>query len=124
MGLKVSKHRVDHGEGSFLVAGISGVVDLFTSPKLWTELVVEEIDEGAFLVVLDLERVESLDHHGLGVLAGALAKVRANGGALALARVGETVLDALELARFDEIIPIADTVEEAIAMASGEEPAP
>ena len=60
------------------VLEVGGEVDVYTAPRL-RERLVELVDGGARNVVVDLGRVDFLDSTGLGVLVGALKRLRAGG---------------------------------------------
>src|SRR5918912_3313340 len=61
------------------VLEVGGEVDVYTAPRL-RERLVELVDGGARDVVVDLSRVDFLDSTGLGVLVGALKRLRSAGG--------------------------------------------
>ena len=62
--------------GEHTVLEVGGEVDVYTAPRL-RERLLELIDGGARHVVVDLGRVDFLDSTGLGVLVGALKRLRA-----------------------------------------------
>src|SRR6476660_4036800 len=66
-----------------LVVDVTGEIDVYTSPKL-RERLVGLVNEGAMSIVVNLEEVEFIDSTGLGVLVGALKRMRARGGSLSL----------------------------------------
>src|SRR5947208_12473988 len=69
--------------GDHTVLEVGGEVDVYTAPRL-RERLIELVDGGAKHVVVDLSRVEFLDSTGLGVLVGALKRLRAVDGSLGL----------------------------------------
>jgi ABC-type transporter Mla MlaB component len=60
---------------------LGGEIDVYTAPRL-REAIVAAINAGHTQLVVDVEKVDFLDSTGLGVLVGALKKVRADGGTL------------------------------------------
>lgn len=99
------------------VLEVGGEVDVYTAPRL-RERLVEMVDEGARDVIVDLGRVEFLDSTGLGVLVGALKRLRAAGGSLALVCSHERLLKIFRITGLDRVFALYDTVE-AAAAASG-----
>ncbi len=100
------------------VLEVGGEVDVYTAPRL-REQVTELIDGGARNVVVDLSRVDFLDSTGLGVLVGAHKRLRLVGGTFALVCAKESLLKVFRITALDQIIPLHDTVEAAIAAGAG-----
>ena len=61
------------------VVDVKGEIDVYTAPKL-REKLIELVSEGSYDVVVNLEGVDFLDSTGLGVLVGALKRVKAHDG--------------------------------------------
>ena len=81
MELEIS--TADLGGGVVTVA-VAGEVDLYTAPALKAAL-GETIDGGARNVLVDLSRATFIDSTTLGVLMGAVKRLRPAGGELAIA---------------------------------------
>jgi anti-sigma B factor antagonist len=94
------------------VVEVGGEVDVYTAPRL-RERLVELIDGGARDVVVDLGRVDFLDSTGLGVLVGALKRLRAAGGTFSLVCAKEPLLKVFRITALDQVFPLHDTVESA-----------
>ena len=75
--------------------------------------------EGPPRVVVDLGGLDFLDSTGLGVLLGAVKRVRGQGGALALCRAEPQVRKVFEVTHVIEILPIHDDVTSAVASVRG-----
>lgn len=75
----------------------------------------EAIDTGARCVVLDLSRTQSMDSTALGALVQILKALRAEGGELRLAEVGDAVSRVLSITRLDQVFSIFRTLEAARA---------
>ena len=98
------------------VLEVGGEVDVYTAPKL-RERLVELVDSGARNVVVDLGRVDFLDSTGLGVLVGALKRLRAAGGTFGLVCSKEPLLKIFRITALDQVFPIFAAVDEATAAA-------
>ncbi len=97
------------------VVEVGGDLDVETGPALREALyslaAVQERD-----VVLDLSRVSFLDSSGLGVLVGALKRLRAGDGMLHLAGCTSAVTDVLSLTGLSRVFLMHDDVDAALAM--------
>lgn len=99
------------------VLEVRGEVDVYTAPKL-RERLVEVIDQGAERVVVDLRGVDFLDSTGLGVLIGALKRLRLAGGDLALVCHSAKLLKIFRITALDRVFALHDTVEAATGPAA------
>lgn len=70
-------------QGSWTVVDVGGEIDLFSAPQL-KERIAQLVDEGNERLVINLEKVNFMDSTGLGVLLGALKRVREREGSLAI----------------------------------------
>ena len=104
------------------VCTVIGELDVSSAPKLRQALVeLVAAAPGPPLVVVDLAGVDFLDSTGLGVLLGGLKRVRARDGALALCRAEPQVRKVFDVTRVIEILPVHDSVDDAIAAVRGSE---
>ncbi len=95
------------------VLSATGEIDVGTSmllqPALW-----KLVDDHAGQVVLfDVRGVTSIDHLGIGVIVGALARATRHGGDLALVCQPSHLLDMLKQSRLDRAFQIYPTVLDA-----------
>ena len=67
--------------------------------------------------MIDLEGVDFLDSTGLGVLVGALKRVRSHEGTLALVCTQERLLKIFRITGLAKVFPIYDSVEAATSAA-------
>jgi len=103
---------------AFSVVDVKGEIDVYTAPKL-REKLIELVSEGSYNVVVNLEGVDFLDSTGLGVLVGALKRVKAHDGTLALVCTQEKILKIFKITGLTKVFPIHDSVD--AAAASGDE---
>jgi anti-sigma B factor antagonist len=106
LGLDVSK------AGSHSLVDVKGEIDVYTAPKL-REKLIELVSEGSYDVVVNLEGVDFLDSTGLGVLVGALKRVKAHDGSLSLVCTQDKILKIFKITGLTKVFPIHGSVEEA-----------
>ncbi|MDG4774442.1 MULTISPECIES: STAS domain-containing protein [unclassified Solwaraspora] len=98
--------------GEYTVLEVGGEVDVYTAPRL-RERLLELIDAGNHKIVVDLHRVDFLDSTGLGVLVGALKRLRPAGGTFGLVCDKESLLKIFRITALDQVFPIFPTVQAA-----------
>lgn len=108
LGLDVSERD------GWAVLAVSGEVDVATAPRLREQL-IELVNRGSNRIVVDLERVEFLDSTGLGVLVGALKRVRTSDGDFALVCTEPRILKLFEITGLTKVFPIRRSIDEAVA---------
>ncbi len=113
LGLEVRK------VGAFSVVDVKGEIDVYTAPKLREQL-VELVSQGSYRVVVSLEGVEFLDSTGLGVLVGALKRVKAHDGSLSLICTQENLLKIFKITGLTKVFPLHASIEEATSEGNGE----
>ena len=94
------------------IVDVKGEIDVYTAPKL-REKLIELVSEGSYNVVVNLEGVDFLDSTGLGVLVGALKRVKAHEGSLALVCTQDKILKIFKITGLTKVFPIHASVEEA-----------
>jgi anti-sigma B factor antagonist len=99
-------------DGDRMVVDVGGEIDVYTAPKL-RERLVELINSGHYHLIVNLEGVDFLDSTGLGVLVGALKRVRAHEGSLLLVCTQERLLKIFRITGLAKVFPIYDSVETA-----------
>ena len=100
-------------DGRCLIA-VQGELDLFTAPELRARI-NEAVDEGTRQLVIDLSETAFLDSTGLGVLLGALKRIRSCQGQLVIIDSDENLLRTFRVAGIDQILTIVASEEEALA---------
>ena len=108
MELEVSTERHE----GLCVVSVSGEVDVYTSPQLKIALVAAVEDECG-VVVVDLDKVGFIDSSGLGVLVGALRRVREAGGDLRIVCGRDNVVKIFRITGLDRVFPMFVSVDEA-----------
>ncbi|MEO9223645.1 MAG: STAS domain-containing protein [Acidimicrobiales bacterium] len=103
---------IAHRDG-WAVLAVTGEVDVATAPGL-RERLIGLVSEGQGRIVVDLEGVDFLDSTGLGVLVGALKRVRTHDGELVLVCTHARVLKVFEITGLTKVFPIYKTVDEAV----------
>lgn len=101
-------------DDGLLVVEVSGEVDLFTAPDL-KSAITDGIDAGSEKVVVDLSKTTFLDSTALGVLIGAVKRLRANGGSLTIVNTDENIAKTFEITGLDQIFSIHTTRDAAVA---------
>ena len=109
----MSLEVVRRDDAGHCVVAVRGEVDLATAPSLRDELRAL-LDDAPPAVVLDLDAVPFLDSTGLGVLVAGYKRAAALGIPMSIARPRRIVANALTLVRIDTVIPVYDTVEDAV----------
>jgi anti-sigma B factor antagonist len=98
----------------YSVLAVSGEVDVATVPRLREQL-HGLVAQGSNKIVVDLDGVDFLDSTGLGVLVGALKRVRgAEGGELHLVCTQPRIRKVFEVTGLTKVFSLFDTVDEAV----------
>ena len=96
-------------EEPFEIIEVAGEIDVYTAPRL-REAVVTAVEAGRLRLVVDIEQVEFLDSTGLGVLVGALKKVRAQGGTLDIVCTHQRLLKIFQITGLDKVFGLHDSL--------------
>ncbi len=115
MELALSTRTVD----DFEIIEVGGEVDVYTAPKL-REAIVTAIEAGHTRLIIDVEKVDFLDSTGLGVLVGALKRVRADGGSLDIVCTHERILKIFGITGLDKVFGLHASIDEARAATLGD----
>ena len=97
-------------------------LDLFTAPELKSAL-SEAIESGHTRIVVDLTDTTFLDSTALGVLIGAVKRLRSRDGRLTIVNVDDNIAKTFEITGLDQIFPISPTRAEAVKALDAEEAA-
>ena len=100
-------------DGTFVV-GLSGEVDLYTAPELKSEL-LRIVAEDPERIVVDLSGATFVDSTTLGVLLGAVKRLRMSGGELVIVCSDLNIRRILSITLLDRAFTIYDTLDDALA---------
>ena len=106
-------------QDGWAVVTVTGEVDVATAPRLREEIVRLGSD-GSTQLAIDLEAVDFLDSMGLGVLVGALKRVRTHQGELVVVCTNDRILRIFGITGLDRVFDIRDTVAAATGGAQKE----
>lgn len=109
-GFSVTEQAIDAQRH---VVAVHGEIDLITAPVL-KQALTRSIEAGRVRIVVDLTETTYLDSAALGVLIGALRRLRSQHGALVIVNVDETIATTFEVTALDQILTIVRTREAAI----------
>ncbi len=101
-------------EGDVHVIRIGGYVDFDVAPQL-KKRVAQQIEAGVRLIVIDLSDAGFIDSTAIGVLVGALKRLREAGGALAVICTNDNVRGIFEIVGLENVIPLYGSRAEALA---------
>ena len=111
-GVEMELSLTSRAEGEFEIIEVGGEIDVYTAPKL-REAIVAAVDAGHTKLIIDVQKVEFLDSTGLGVLVGALKRVRADGGSLDIVCTQERILKIFEITGLDKVFGLHTSIEDA-----------
>jgi anti-sigma B factor antagonist len=111
--------RLDAGFAVPVIA-VHGQADLHTAPAL-RDALSEAIDDGAPGLIVDLSDATFVDSMTLGVLLGAVKRLRPSGGALAIVCRSPHIRRIFEITLLDRVFDLHETLDSALA-AAGKRP--
>ncbi|MEE8601271.1 STAS domain-containing protein [Euzebya tangerina] len=102
---------IDDRDDDRSVVAVSGEVDVYTAPTL-REHLNGRIADGATDLVVDLSDVGFMDSTGLGVLVGALKRLRQAGGDMQVICTSEPVLKIFRITGLEGVLGVVTSPEE------------
>ena len=90
--------------GTELTVHLSGELNTLTAPEL-SALLDKELD-GVEMLTLDFAECDYVSSAGLRVLLGTFKQMKASGGAMRLANVGENFMDVLQNTGLDAVFDV------------------
>jgi anti-sigma B factor antagonist len=88
---------------------VAGEIDLYTAPKLHSELMAVLAAGAPLQLVVDMTRVEFCDSTGMNVLLAAHRKAREDGGDLQLASPRPAIRKVLQVTGLDGVFTVVDS---------------
>ena len=104
------------------VVAVRGEIDLFTAPELKQKL-TDAIEGGKTRIVVDLSDTTFLDSTALGVLIGAVKRLRSRDGVLTIVNTDPNIAKTFEITGLDQIFTIRPTRDEAVEALDADEAA-
>ncbi|MBA2637007.1 MAG: STAS domain-containing protein [Solirubrobacterales bacterium] len=95
------------------IVAVRGEIDLFTAPE-FKQVLAEAIEQGKTRIVVDLSETSFLDSTALGVLLGAVKRLRTAGGALVIINVDRNIAKTFEITGLDQIFTLTPGRDEAL----------
>ena len=95
-------------QGDYVVLALVGEIDLYTAPRLQSELTSALSDGKPTQIVVDMSGVEFCDSTGMNVLLAAHRAATERGGQLALAAPRPSVRKILEVTGLQSVFTIHD----------------
>ena len=92
---------------AYAVVEVGGEVDVYTAPRLRDSLRRISTADAPH-VILDLSAMTFIDSTGLGVIVGAVKRIREDGGTLSLRAPSRSTRKVLDITGLSEIIAIED----------------
>ena len=104
------------------IVAVTGEIDLFTAPELKSAL-GEALESGHTRIVVDLTNTTFLDSTALGVLIGAVKRLRSRDGVLTIVNTDPNIAKTFEITGLDQIFTIRPTRDEAVEALDADEAA-
>jgi anti-sigma B factor antagonist len=93
----------------------TGELDIYTAPEFRDQIARALETDGTRVVVIDLTRTSFLDSSALGVLIGALRRVREQNGELRIAAPPAPVRKVFEITSLDQVFNLHASRNEALS---------
>jgi anti-sigma B factor antagonist len=117
-------YSINDNSGTHTLIKLSGsLMERYESKDLLDEI-DESIANGSVNLVINLEDLSYLSSSGLSVLLSLLTKCRKNDGDMVLLHLNPKLKQLLVITRLDQIIPIAENLEQALAMLNSQKQNP
>ena len=101
-------------KGSTLIAGIIGELDHHTVEYVRDKIDAEIMKSTTKNLIFDFSKVNFMDSSGIGVIMGRYKNIRKLNGQAALINVNSQIRRIFEMAGILKLMPIYDTMENAI----------
>ena len=105
-------------EGDPVVIAVHGQADLHTAPEL-RNAITAALDGGATGLVVDLSEATFIDSMTLGVLLGAVKRLRPSGGKVGIVCMDAHIRRIFEITLLDRVFSLHTSLDAARAVGSG-----
>ena len=95
------------------IAAVNGRLDAMSAPE-FEKSVLEQVESGTDNLIVDLSQVDYISSAGLRSILVIAKKLRSKAGELAVAGLKDTVKEVFEISGFNTILPLFDTVSQAL----------
>jgi anti-sigma B factor antagonist len=95
-------------QGDHIVLSLAGEIDLYTAPRLQSELAAVLTGSGPVQIVVDMSGVDFCDSTGMNVLLAAHRHAREGGGDLSLAAPRVAVRKILQVTGLEAVFTVHD----------------
>lgn len=109
--LTVTEEMVD---GEVQLVAVAGYVDFDAAPEL-KRSIVALIEAGRRHLVVDLSEAGFIDSTGIGVLVGALKRLRDRDGSLAVVCPSDEMLNLFQMVGLEDVLPVYRVREHALS---------
>lgn len=103
-------------DSGWAVVRVTGEMDIYGAPRLREQL-IDLVNEGEQRIIVDLDQVGFIDSTGLGVLIGALKRVRNNGGDMRVVATTDPVVRTMRITGLHRVFVPYPSVGDAVAAA-------
>jgi anti-anti-sigma factor len=102
-------------EGDVLILALEGRFVLGEGETLVSETIRRALEGGARKILLNFEKVTTLDSAGLGELVGTLATVKKHGARLRLCELNSRIYNLMQMTALHTVFDLAEREAEALA---------
>jgi anti-sigma B factor antagonist len=106
MKIEITEHK------GVKVFGLSGDIDMYSSPALRKEL-MGHVREKAPLLCIDFRDVSYIDSSGIATLVEGLRGMMAHGGKLKLLAIPERIVEIFSFSKLDKVFDICVSLDDA-----------
>jgi anti-sigma B factor antagonist len=95
-------------QGDHAIMSVAGEIDLYTAPRLHTELMSALAQDAPLRLVVDMTGVEFCDSTGMNVLLAAQRRAREAGGDVQLASPRPAIRKVLQVTGLESVFTVLD----------------
>ena len=106
MKIDITEHK------GIKVFGLSGDIDMYSSPALRKELLLH-VREKAPMLCIDFREVSYIDSSGIATLVEGLRGMMAHGGKLKLLGIPDRIVEIFSFSKLDKVFDICGSLDDA-----------